>query len=517
MHPNDKGQSNSLRSAQQVSVNQDPKRTHMSNQSVNPRTGESFGPIIEDTSTEEIESIITLSVNSFKEWSAFAPSRRTQALVAIADALEGSSDELAELADKETGLGMPRLVGEVGRTAFQIREFANALSRGEFISPLVDSAVDAPLPKGHPELVRTFAPIGVVVVFGASNFPFAFSVLGGDTASALAAGCTVIAKAHPAHPQTSNRVYELAVAALREVGAPEGTLGLIHGVKAGKILLEDDRIDAGAFTGSRQGGRALFDLANTRPRPVPFYGELGSVNPVVVMESALSDSKTFAANYLDSLLLGNGQFCTNPSVLFIPEDSQLIAEIESQMAIRTPSPFLSEATKALHDKNRESLSTLIDPKIFLGQEATVEGFYSTPAIFVSSVEHVSSNESALSIECFGPTGLVLTYKNIEQVRDLISKMEGALVASIFSAMDDPDAASVVQSLSKKVGRVAWNAWPTGVAVTAGQQHGGPYPASTSPIHTSVGLPAINRFLRPISFQSLPSAILNQVAVNIERS
>ncbi len=489
----------------------------MSNHSVNPRTGESFGPIIEDTSTEEIESIIARSMKSFKEWSVFSPSLRAKALVAIADALEGNSDDLAELADKETGLGMPRLVGEVGRTAFQIREFANVLSRGEFISPLVDCSVDAPLPKGHPELVRTFAPIGVVAVFGASNFPFAFSVLGGDTASALAAGCTVIAKAHPAHPQTSNRVYELAVEALRKVGAPEGTLGLIHGVNAGKILLEDDRISAAAFTGSRQGGRALFDLANMRPRPIPFYGELGSVNPVVAMKSALSDSKAFVASYLDSLLLGNGQFCTNPSVLFIPENTQLIAEIKSQIAIRTPLPFLSEATKALHDKNRESLSTLINPEIFFGHETTEAGFYSTPAIFISSVERISANKSALSIECFGPTGLVLKYKNIAQVQNLISEMEGALVASIFSTTADHDVSSMVQSLANKVGRVAWNAWPTGVAVTAGQQHGGPYPASTSPLHTSVGLSAINRFLRPIAFQNLPSAILNQIAFNIEKN
>ena len=487
----------------------------MSNQSVNPRTGEKFGIAIEDTSAEEIESIITLSQQSFLKWSTFSPSLRAKGLNAIADALDANTQGLAELADQETGLGMPRLVGEVGRTSFQIREFANALIRGEFIAPLVDSAKDAPLPQGHPELVRTLSPLGIVVVFGASNFPFAFSVLGGDTASALAAGCTVIAKAHPAHPQTSIRVYELAVEALSNAGAPAGTLGLIHGVNAGKVLLEDERLSAGAFTGSRQGGRALFDLANARSTPIPFYGELGSVNPVVAMASALSDPKAFTTSYLDSLLLGNGQFCTNPSVLFIPENSDLIAEIELQMAQRVPSPFLSAATKSLHDKNRESLKALIHPKIFPGQEAGEIGFFSTPAIFLSTVKSLSEHQSALSIECFGPTGLVLTYSAISEVRELISKMEGALVASIFSTVGDPEAHSIVKTLAQKVGRVAWNAWPTGVAVTAGQQHGGPYPASTSPLHTSVGLSAINRFLRPVAFQSLPSEILNQVAANIE--
>lgn len=488
----------------------------MSNQSTNPRTGENFGNPIEDTSAEELESIIALSKKSFLEWSSVSPTFRAAALNAIADSLEKNTQPLAELADEETGLGIPRLIGEVARTTFQIREFANALSRGEFISPLIDSAVDAPLPQGHPGLVRTLSPLGVVAVFGASNFPFAFSVLGGDTASALAAGCTVIAKAHPAHLQTSLRVYELAVEALISAGAPAGTLGLIHGVHAGQTLLNDDRIDAGAFTGSRQGGRALFDLVNARPRPIPFYGELGSVNPIVVLPSAISDPKTFATTYLDSLLLGNGQYCTNPSVLFIPENSDVITEIQAQMAERIALPFLSGATKSLHDKNRESLKVLIKPTIFLGEQAGSTGFFSTPAIFLSTVESVTKHKSALSIECFGPTGLVLTYSSTSEARELISGMEGALVASIFSAADDPEAPAMVKTLAQKVGRVAWNAWPTGVAVTAGQQHGGPYPASTAPLETSVGLSAIKRFLRPVTFQSLPMAIFNQVAINIER-
>jgi NADP-dependent aldehyde dehydrogenase len=489
----------------------------MTIQSVNPRTGEKFGTLIPETTPAELEAKIALSLESFQTWSTLPPALRAKSLHAIAEKLQANSTELADIADLETNLGKVRLIGEVSRTSFQLHQFAYALESGDFISPVIDSAVDAPLPQGHPELIRTQTPIGVVAVFGASNFPFAFSVLGGDTASALAAGCTVIVKSHPAHPQTSVRTYKLATEALLEVGAPMGTLGLINGVESGRMLLEDGRISAGAFTGSRQGGRALFDISNKRATPIPFYGELGSVNPVVVLASALDDPKGFVAGYLDSLLLGNGQFCTNPSLLFVPVDLSLENEIESQLADRVPSTFLSEATKMLHDKNREALRALITPKILAGQKIGEVGFYSSPTVFLSRISDLQGKESALSIECFGPTGLVLTYKTVFEVTDLISRMEGALVASVFGKVDDTQAPIVVRTLAKKVGRVAWNAWPTGVAVATGQQHGGPYPASTSPLHTSVGTWAITRFLRPITFQSLPSALFNLVATNIEKS
>ena len=482
----------------------------MTSQSINPRTGQAFGPIFADTSSTEIESILNKAKIGFKAWSTASITKRAEAMNAIADALDSNMAELVEIADLETGLGVPRLTGEVGRTTFQIREFAKAISAGQFVTPEVDSAVDAPLPMGHPELIRAVSPLGVVVVFGANNFPFAFSVLGGDTASALAAGCSVIAKAHPSHPQTSSKVYELAAKALLDQGLPAGVLSLIHGVDAGVIALKSEAVSAGAFTGSRAGGRALFDIAQSREIPIPFYGELGSVNPVVVLDSALSDPKSFATAYLDSLLLGNGQFCTNPSILFLPEGSTAISEIESQIIDRSPAPFLSPATKSGHDINRSRLSELLVTKPVVGKSINDGGLYSAPAIIKTTIAQVSAQPDALSIECFGPTGLVITYSSITELLTLIGDLEGALTGSIFGSPDDEDAVDVCRAIAQRVGRLAWNSWPTGVAVSVGQQHGGPYPASTSSIHTSVGLHAITRFLRPVSYQNLPKEIAAQL-------
>jgi len=482
----------------------------MTTQSINPRTGQAFGPIFADTSIVEIETIIEQAKVGFHAWSTASITKRVEALNAIADAIDNELEALVEIADLETGLGVPRLTGEVGRTTFQIREFAKAISIGRFVTPEVDGAVEAPLPVGHPELMRALSPLGVVVVFGANNFPFAFSVLGGDTASALAAGCAVIAKAHPSHPQTSVKMYELAAKALLDQKFPPGVLSLIHGVEAGVIALKSEAVSAGAFTGSRTGGRALFDIAQSREIPIPFYGELGSVNPVLVLASALSDPKTFAAAYLDSLLLGNGQFCTNPSILFVPQNSPIISEIESQIVDRSPTPFLSPATKNGHDKNRAKLSELLGSKPVTGKTIDDGGIYTAPAIIKTTVAQVSTRIEALAIECFGPTGLVVTYSSIVELLSLIEYLEGALAGSVFATADDRNAAEVCRAVAQKVGRLAWNSWPTGVAVSVGQQHGGPYPASTSSIHTSVGLHAITRFLRPISYQNLPKQIADQI-------
>lgn len=478
----------------------------MTTQSINPRTGQTFGPVFVDTSLSEIRTIIEQAKAGFRAWSTAPMAMRVKALNGIADALDNNVTELVEIADLETGLGVPRLTGEVGRTTFQIREFAKAINVGRFVTPEVDEAVDAPLPVGHPELIRAVSPLGVVVVFGANNFPFAFSVLGGDTASALAASCAVIAKAHPSHPQTSTMVHKLAAQALTDQGFPIGVLSLIHGVEAGVIVLKSELVSAGAFTGSKAGGRALFDIAQSREIPIPFYGELGSVNPVVVLASALSDPKAFAGAYLDSLLLGNGQFCTNPSILFVPEGSEVISEIESQIVDRSSTPFLSPATKSGHDKNRAKLSKLLGSEPIMGKTIDDGGIYSAPAIIKTTLAQAATQSEALATECFGPTGLVVTYSSIAELISLMEHLEGALVGSVFAAANDVDAAQVCRAVAQKVGRLAWNSWPTGVAVSVGQQHGGPYPASTSSIHTSVGLHAITRFLRPVSYQSLPKEI-----------
>jgi NADP-dependent aldehyde dehydrogenase len=482
----------------------------MSIQSVNPHTGEPFGPVFASTSVNEVDRVIGAAVSSYNSWSKMAAAERARILLAVADALDAHVVPLVDMAERETGLGKARLTGEVGRTTFQIRTFSAALSRGEFISPQLDAAVDAPLPQGHPKFLRTVRGIGPVAVFGASNFPFAFSVLGGDTASALAAGCSVVIKVHHAHPQTSQLTFDIAVKALMDAGAPAGLIGLGHGREFGTGIIIDPRIRAGAFTGSRTGGRALFNMAQSREMPIPFYGELGSVNPVVVTKSGLTDVVAFAGAYLDSLLIGNGQFCTNPSLLFVPENPDFLKEVKSQLTARESLPFLSEVTKSLHDENREIVRESTGATTYNGKIAPEIGFFSTSQILVLTAEQVSADPRLLDIECFGPTGVVITYSNIEDVEKILSELEGALVGSLFSSPTDPSTGALLNALASMAGRVAFNAWPTGVAVTAGQHHGGPYPASTSSLHTSVGLHAITRFLRPVTFQGLPNELYETV-------
>ncbi len=478
----------------------------MSIRSVNPRTGEEFGPSFESTSPTEVSVIVATAVQSFGIWSRTSPIERARVLNFLADRIDANLEALVAIADLETGLGVGRLTGEVGRTTFQIRTLPHAISKGQFVGGKLDGAVDAPLPQGHPKFLRTLRAIGPVAVFGASNFPFAFSVLGGDTASALAAGSSVIIKAHPAHPQTSQLTFDIAAKALLEAGAPANLIGIGHGFEFGKLVITDSRVSAGAFTGSRAGGRALFDLAQTREFPIPFYGELGSVNPVVVSRTGISDPAIFAGAYLDSLLLGNGQYCTNPSILIVPENEQFLAEVKTQLSHRDPQPFLSQATEQLHDRNRAKLVEALDATVSEGKSVVSAGFFTPAQVLVITAANALSHREALHIECFGPTGLIITYSTIEEVKEILKNLEGALVGSLFSVADDSTNAELISSLASMCGRVAFNAWPTGVAVTEGQHHGGPYPASTSPLHTSVGVNSIIRFLRPVTFQGLPDEL-----------
>jgi NADP-dependent aldehyde dehydrogenase len=289
-------------------------------------------------------------------------------------------------------------------------------------------------------------------------------------------------------------------------GAPTSLISLGHGFEYGRAIVTDPRVNAAAFTGSREGGRALFDLAQSRANPIPFYGELGSINPVVALNSALAEPAIFAGAYLDSLLLGGGQFCTNPSLLFMPVNSDFLAEVETQIKHRAPQTLLSKSTKQMHESNRTALKVALNPRVFTGKEAPGVGFYSSPEVLVASASDIDAKE-LFATECFGPTGLIVTYQEISEVLNILKELDGALVGSLFALSSDKDAKSVTDSLANVCGRVTWNAWPTGVAVTSGQQHGGPYPASTSPLHTSVGVHAIERFLRPVTFQGFPDELM----------
>lgn len=480
----------------------------MPSQSVNPRTGETFGPVIPDTEAAELDRIVQAAAAASATWAATSPAHRATALDAVADALDADAARLAAIADEETGLGLPRLVGEVGRTTFQLRMFATALRAGDLDGVVIDSAVAGDPPAGHAEMRRVLVALGPVAVYGASNFPFAFSVLGGDTASALAAGCPVVAKAHPSHPQTSQAVADLAIDALATAGAPEGTLALVHGFEAGIALIEHPAIEAGAFTGSTSAGRALFDGAVRRPRPVPFYGELGSVNPVVVLASA-ADRASLPAEYLGSLTLGAGQFCTNPSLLLVPSGSPVVERVADLVASAPAGILLNANVAALLNRNRDQLAALPGVRRIVSSAPVGDGFQAVPTLLVTDASNALTHMDLLTVECFGPVGVIVEYHSLAQVVEVLASLEGALVGTIHGDVVDDGVAEVLAALANRCGRVVWNGWPTGVAVTAGQHHGGPYPASTSPQYTSVGTSATLRFQRPVAFQGFPTELLPQ--------
>lgn len=481
----------------------------MPSQSVNPRNGTPFGPVLADTRPKEVDALVARSMDAWPTWAALPAGARAAALDAIADTLDMHATELAELADSETGLGLPRLTGEVARTTFQLRMFAEAVRAGQSLGIIRDPAVAGDPPAGHPDLRRTLVPLGPVAVFGASNFPFAFSVMGGDSASALAAGCTVVAKAHPSHPQTCERVATLAIEALSGRGAPEGTFSLVRGLDAGTHLVQHPAIAAGAFTGSTAGGRFLFDLAVQRPNPIPFYGELGSVNPVIISPVAAT-RPGLAAEYVSSLCLGAGQFCTNPGLILVPRTSGLAEAISVEIAKQPAGVLLNVNVESALNSTIETLAAL--PGVHrVSSESTfdaAEGFAAQPQILITDVATAQEQPRLLTTECFGPVGIVIQYESTAEVLGLLGDLEGSLVGTLHAQDDEEEfGTAVVAALARFCGRIVWNGWPTGVAVTAAQQHGGPYPASTSSLHTSVGTTAMRRFQRPIAFQSLPERFL----------
>ena len=483
----------------------------MTTPSIDPRTGKTFGPPLEDSDEVQVRHACVEAVRAGSIWGPLAPDRRAAVLETLADALDAHSDHLVLLADSETALGAARLTGELARTTFQLRMMAAAVRAGTFTGPLVDDAVDGAPPAGHPEIRRVLLPIGPVAVYAASNFPFAFSVAGGDTASALAAGCTVVVKAHPGHPQTSEEVHRVLREALAGEGLPEGVIGMVRGFDAGALLIQERAIRAGAFTGSQRGGRALFDLACGRPDPIPFYGELGSVNPVVVLRSALS-RPGLARDYVDSLLMGAGQFCTNPSLLLVPSGTGLVDEIATELSGRAAGVLLYPGVVEHLERSVDRVASATGVSVLAGvrHHLAADGDSSlsrSPLLFGVSAADLLDDRTVLETECFGPVGVVAQYESSAELLTVLANLEGALAGCVHGEPGDADARAVVAAVADRVGRVIWNGWPTGVGVNRAQHHGGPWPATTSPLHTSVGVTAIRRFLRPVAFQSMPLELL----------
>ncbi|MGO4383694.1 aldehyde dehydrogenase family protein [Specibacter sp. RAF43] len=463
-------------------------------------------PDIGDTTAENLEGLLAAAAAAATVWAQRPAAERASALMALADGLDAAADELIPVARAETFLPAGRLAGELTRTTFQLRLFAELLTDGGYLDARIDHADDAWPMGARPDIRRVLEPLGPVLVFAAGNFPFAFSVAGGDTCAALAAGCPVVLKVHPGHPRLSAAVGGVAAASLGSAGAPEGLLQLIYGTQAGRDALVDSRIRAGAFTGSIPGGRALFDLAASRPDPIPFYGELGSVNPVFVTRAAAAArGADIAAGFVASYTLGAGQFCTKPGILLVPADSKMLAALAAA-ARPEPARLLNEKIQSGYTAALAQLlgHDDVDP---LGSLDGALVAPPAPALAATTAGALLGDPEALITECFGPAALVATYRDETELLAVARVLEGQLTATVQGEESDAVAPELIRLLAKKAGRVLWNQWPTGVSVTYAQQHGGPYPATTAPTSTSVGTAGITRFLRPVAYQGLPAHLL----------
>ena len=481
-------------------------------QSFNARTGQAYGQAVPATTPEQLHAAIDKAAVAFDGWQASDGATRASLLNALAAALEQDREKLVELADAETGLGLPRLNGELDRTAFQLRRFATIAQTGGAFAFTDDPAVAGAPPAGHPAMMRVRMPLGPVAMFSASNFPFAFSVLGGDTASALAAGCSVVVKAHSGHLHTSARVYAAARQAIASLGLHEGLIQMVQGAgnQVGVALIQHPLIAAGAFTGSTRGGAALRDAARARPRPIPFYGELGSINPVIATTDALQKGGDALVQTLaGSITLGCGQFCTNPGLLVLqrsPETQAFVAALTEALKAIQPHAML---TKGM----REALDAGTAKQLSAGAKALLNNPVSDicPKPFLAEVDALTFIEHhQLQEEVFGPASLIVWTDSVQQTLQVLQTVGGTLTVTFWGAdKDTPETRRLVRGAMAIAGRVLFAGVPTGVAVTAAQQHGGPWPSSTEPMTTSVGDAALDRFLRPVSLQDMPTWLVQR--------
>ncbi|MFI7680599.1 aldehyde dehydrogenase family protein [Actinophytocola sp. NPDC049390] len=450
---------------------------------------------VPDSTPDQVRASLVAARAAAPVLAASSPAERAEWLGAIASALEDDVAGLVELADRETGLGRERLTGEVHRTAGQLRHYASAAVEGSYLGVTIDN--------GTPRLVRVNVPLGPVAVFGASNFPFAFSVLGNDTASALAAGCPVVVKAHPAHAGLSDRLARLA-----ERHAPEGAFSLVHGFEAGRDLVTAPETAAVAFTGSQAGGLALWRLANERERVIPVYAEMGTVNPVVVTPSAAADLDDLAAGFVGSFTLGSGQFCTKPGLLFAPAGHDAANRVAHALRAAEPTPFM--LTEAIASGVPAGVARLVDAGARLvatTPDTLGPGRTAAAAVLAVPIGLLAAGSPLLE-ECFGPVALVAEYADTGELRAALGTLPGSLAAAVMPAGDDdPDASWLVATLATTAGRVTVGDWTTGVAYTWAQHHGGPWPATSVPWATSVGAAALTRFVRPVAYQSAPDSCL----------
>ena len=468
--------------------------------------------MFQDASAEQVHSAMEKAWTAFHNYRLYSIRQRADWMRAIAAELENSGDELIQTAMRETNLPEARLRGEKARTIFQLNSYAAACERGEWLEARIDTAVPDKTPP-KPDIRKMLVPLGPVVVFGASNFPFAYSTAGGDTACAFAAGCPVVVKAHPAHAQTSEMVAACIFRAAKKTNMPEGIFAHLHGagIEVGKSLVMHPRTKAVGFTGSFAGGKALFDWANQRREPIPVFSEMGSINPVFLFNDKLkSDAAGVAKSYAGSITLGVGQFCTNPGLIIGTESEELsvfIKKLGEEIRLMSPGKMLHAGIlKSYREKSALALGQADVTTVATSdtKPAEEEG---APTVATASGKAFLNNP-VLHQEVFGPYSLVIRCADKNEMLQVITHLEGQLTATLMATEKDLDEnPAMVEAIKNICGRFILNGVPTGVEVCLSMQHGGPFPATTDSRYTSVGADGIRRFARPLAFQNWPDSRL----------
>ena len=481
-------------------------------QTFNPQTNSANAWVMTEVSVEELQIALRLAQSAFKVYRKYSGTQRAAFLDKIAEEIEDLGQELLDTYCAESGLPQSRAEGERGRTVFQLRSFAALLREGNWPETSIDLAQPDRQPLPKVDLRKTSIPLGPVAVFGSSNFPLAYSTAGGDTASALAAGCSVVVKSHPMHAGTGELVAGAIIRAAQAKGMPNGVFSNLNskGIDIGVQLVQHPIIKAVGFTGSICGGRALFDLGNARPEPIPVFAEMGSINPVVICPGALrSKAEFWAKSYADSIVLGAGQFCTNPGLLLAVESEGLDRFSKELSAELSQAPSLCMLHPDIHsafERLKKDVSTQAGVTMASTVQETRENYAGQALAEVSGAQFLLNPK--LHQEVFGPFSLLVRCKDEQELLQIIEGLEGQLTGTVLAEPDDyPQLEVLIDTLQQRVGRLIFNGVPTGVEVCPSMQHGGPYPASTDARFTAVGLHSILRWIRPIAFQNFPAELL----------
>ncbi|MDO7834300.1 aldehyde dehydrogenase (NADP(+)) [Sphingobium sp. HBC34] len=480
---------------------------------IDPATGEKGDIAFSNASVADVADATALADAAFARFSSLTPDARATFLETVADQIMATGDLLITTAMRESGLPRGRLEGERGRTVGQLRLFASYVRQGDWLDATIDKALPDRTPLPRSDLRRVNMGVGPVAVFGASNFPLAFSVAGGDTASAFAAGCPVVVKGHPAHPGTGELVARAIIAAVAACGLPEGVFSYLPGTthELGGALVADPRIKAVGFTGSRGGGIALMQIAARRAEPIPVYAEMSSINPVVLLPGALAArADALGTAFVGSMSLFAGQFCTNPGLVIAldsPDLDRFVAAAADALSANAAQVMLTPGIHVAYEKGVEALAGA-DGVTTIARGTQADGVNRGQSAFFATAADQFRANPALAHEVFGASSILVKCATIEEVIATIADLEGQLTATLqIGEGDDAHAAALLPTLSRKVGRILTNGWPTGVEVTHAMVHGGPFPSTSDGRSTSVGTLAMMRFLRPVCYQDVPDALL----------